>query len=67
LRWNWHSPDNAVCINQLVAEGIKSMTSSKQPAGRKPATKFPQLRKKMEQIKLRAKVRTQNVRKSGHR
>jgi hypothetical protein len=43
------------------------MTSSKQPAGRKPATKFPQLRKKMEQIKLRAKVRTQNVRKSGHR
>jgi hypothetical protein len=43
------------------------MASSKPPAGRKPATKFAQLRKKMEQSKMRAKVRTINVRKSGNR
>jgi len=43
------------------------MTDAKKPAARKPATKFPQLRKKMEQSKLRTKVRTQNIRKSGHR
>ncbi|MEX2316297.1 MAG: hypothetical protein WD669_04035 [Pirellulales bacterium] len=43
------------------------MARSQQPAGRKPATKFAQLRKKMEQSKMRTKVRTLNVRKSGNR
>jgi hypothetical protein len=43
------------------------MARSQQPDGRKPATKFAQLRKKMEQSKMRAKVRTINVRKSGNR
>jgi hypothetical protein len=43
------------------------MARSQQPAGRKPATKFAQLRKKMEQNKVRSKVRTTNVRKSGNR
>jgi hypothetical protein len=43
------------------------MARSQQPAGRKPATKFPQLRKKIEQNKTRVKVRTTNIRKSGGR
>lgn len=43
------------------------MSQSQKPAGRKPATKFAHLRKKMEQGKLRAKVNTLRVRKSGNR
>jgi hypothetical protein len=43
------------------------MTQSQKPAGRKPATKFAHLRKKMEQSKLRTKVNTLRVRKSGNR
>jgi hypothetical protein len=43
------------------------MAQSGKPAGRKPATKFAQLRKKMEQNKVRTKLRTLNVRKSGNR
>jgi hypothetical protein len=43
------------------------MSRSQQPAGRKPATKFPNLRKKIEQNKTRVKVRTTNVRKGTGR
>lgn len=43
------------------------MAQPGKPTGRKPATKFAQLRKKMEQNKLRTKVKTLNVRKSGNR
>ena len=43
------------------------MTQPQKGAGRKPATKFAHLRKKMEQSKLRAKVQTLRVRKSGNR
>jgi hypothetical protein len=43
------------------------MAHSQKPAGRKPASKFAHLRKKMEQSKLRTKVKTMHVRKSGNR
>ena len=45
------------------------MSHSQKPAGRKPATKFPNLRKKMDKSKLRAntKAASQHVRKSGNR
>lgn len=43
------------------------MSQSQKPAGRKPATKFPNLRKKMEKGKLRTKMAAQHVRKSGNR
>jgi hypothetical protein len=45
------------------------MAQPQKGAGRKPATKFPNLRKKMEQSKLRTKVKVQalRVRKSGNR
>jgi hypothetical protein len=43
------------------------MAHSQKPAGRKPATKFANLRKKMEQSKLRTQVKTMRVRKSGNR
>ena len=43
------------------------MSQPQKPAGRKPATKFANLRKKMEQGKLRTKVNTMRVRKSGNR
>ncbi len=43
------------------------MSHSQKPAGRKPATKFAHLRKKMEQSKLRTKMTAQHVRKSGNR
>jgi hypothetical protein len=45
------------------------MSNSQKPAGRKPATKFPNLRKKMDKSKLRAnaKAASQHVRKSGNR
>jgi hypothetical protein len=46
------------------------MAQPGKPSGRKPATKFSQLRKKMEQNKLRTNLRTQkptHVRKSGNR
>lgn len=43
------------------------MAQPGKPAGRKPATKFAQLRKKMEQNKVRANVKKINVRKSGNR
>jgi hypothetical protein len=38
----------------------------KQP-GRKPATKFANLRKKMDQNKIRTQNKTMHVRKSGNR
>jgi len=43
------------------------MSHSQKPAGRKPATKFAHLRKKMDQSKLRTKMNTLHVRKSGNR
>jgi hypothetical protein len=43
------------------------MAQSQKPAGRKPATKFSHLRKKMDQNKLRTKVKPMHVRKSGNR
>jgi hypothetical protein len=43
------------------------MAQSQQPAGRKPATKFANLRKKMNQNKVRTKVKPMHVRKSGNR
>jgi hypothetical protein len=44
------------------------MSRSQKPAGRKPATKFAHLQKKMDQSKLRAKkAAAQHVRKSGNR
>jgi hypothetical protein len=45
------------------------MSQPQKPMGRKPATKFAHLRKKMEQSKLRANTKMNNlrVRKSGNR
>jgi hypothetical protein len=43
------------------------MAQPQKGGGRKPATKFANLRKKMEQSKMRAKVQTLRVRKSGNR
>ncbi len=43
------------------------MAQSKKPGGRKPVTKFPQLQKKMEQSRVRTKIQTMRVRKSGNR
>jgi hypothetical protein len=43
------------------------MTQPQKGAGRKPATKFANLRKKMDQNKMRAKAQTMRVRKSGNR
>lgn len=43
------------------------MTQSPKPAGRKPATKFANLRKKMDQKKARTQANTMHVRKSGNR
>jgi hypothetical protein len=45
------------------------MSHSPKPSGRKPATKFAHLRKKMDQSKARANVKTtaMHVRKSGNR
>jgi hypothetical protein len=47
--------------------GASSMSQSQKPGGRKPATKFAHLRKKMEQNKLRTNVKPMHVRKSGNR
>jgi hypothetical protein len=43
------------------------MAQPQKGAGRKPATKFANLRKKMDQSKLRAKMPALRVRKSGNR
>lgn len=43
------------------------MAQPKKPAGRKPATKFAHLRKKMDQTKVRPKIQPMHVRKSGNR
>jgi hypothetical protein len=45
------------------------MAQPQKPNGRKPASKFAHLRKKMDQGKLRAnaKATSQHVRKSGNR
>jgi len=43
------------------------MAQPQKGAGRKPATKFANLRKKMDQNRVRAKVQTMRVRKSGNR
>jgi hypothetical protein len=43
------------------------MSQSQKPAGRKPATKFANLRKKMDQNKVRTKANNLRVRKSGNR
>jgi hypothetical protein len=54
--------------SQLVQLNWSSkMAQSQKPAGRKPATKFAHLRKKMDQAKVRPKMPTQHVRKSGNR
>jgi hypothetical protein len=43
------------------------MAQPQKPNGRKPATKFANLRKKMDQNKLRTQAKTMHVRKSGNR
>jgi hypothetical protein len=43
------------------------MAQPQKGAGRKPATKFANLRKKMDQSKVRANQQTMRVRKSGNR
>jgi hypothetical protein len=45
------------------------MVQPQKGGGRKPATKFANLQKKMDQSKMRAKMKTQalRVRKSGNR
>lgn len=43
------------------------MTQSQKPGGRKPATKFANLRKKMERNKVRTQANAMHVRKSGNR
>ena len=43
------------------------MANSKKPNARKPATKFSELRKKMEQNKTRHNVTKARVYKSGNR
>ena len=43
------------------------MSHSQKPTVRKPATKFAHLRKEMDQAKLRTKMNTMHVRKSGNR
>jgi len=43
------------------------MANSKKPTARKPATKFPNLRKLMEQKKIRQNVAKGRVHKSGNR
>jgi hypothetical protein len=43
------------------------MTQPQKGPARKPATKFPNLRKKMEQSKVRTKLQAGRVRKSGNR
>ena len=43
------------------------MAHSKKPTARKPATKFSQLRKQMEQNKVRHNVTKARVYKSGNR
>lgn len=43
------------------------MAQSKKPTARKPATKFANLRKQMEQNKIRQHVAKSRVYKSGNR
>jgi hypothetical protein len=43
------------------------MAQSGKPTGRKPATKFPQLRKKLDQSKIRGNAKKINIRKSAGR
>jgi hypothetical protein len=43
------------------------MAQPQKPNGRKPATKFAHLTKKMDKGKLRTKMAAQHVRKSGNR
>jgi hypothetical protein len=43
------------------------MAQQQKPTGRKPATKFAHLRKKMEQTKIKANARKTIVHKSGNR
>jgi hypothetical protein len=47
--------------------GNSNMTQPQKGPARKPATKFPNLRKKMEQSKVRTKLQAGRVRKSGNR
>jgi hypothetical protein len=47
--------------------GNSNMTQPQKGGGRKPATKFANLRKKMDQSKMRTKMQTMRVRKSGNR
>ena len=60
---------NGTYFNPIVAgiKGKQQMSQSQKPAGRKPATKFANLRKKMDQGKLRTKMNNLRVRKSGNR
>jgi hypothetical protein len=43
------------------------MAQPQKGGGRKPATKFAHLRKKMDQSKMRVKMQAMRVRKSGNR
>lgn len=43
------------------------MAQPQKPNGRKPATKFSHLTKKMDKSKLRTKMASQHVKKSGNR
>lgn len=54
-------------VQSLHSTGNSSMAQPQKGAGRKPATKFANLRKKMDQNRVRAKVQTMRVRKSGNR
>jgi hypothetical protein len=55
-----------ILYSQELRENSK-MSQSQKPTGRKPATKFANLRKKMDQGKLRTKMNNLRVRKSGNR
>jgi hypothetical protein len=54
-------------VQPLERRENSNMAQPQKGAGRKPATKFANLRKKMDQSKLRAKTPALRVRKSGNR
>jgi hypothetical protein len=54
-------------VQPLDRRENSNMAQPQKGAGRKPATKFANLRKKMDQSKMRSKMPTLRVRKSGNR
>jgi hypothetical protein len=54
-------------VQPLDRRENSNMGQPQKGAGRKPATKFANLRKKMDQSKMRSKIPTLRVRKSGNR